>query len=194
VRWNRVFTGGPFVTLSASMAVRRREGTSQQLNRAEGGRGATNTTTSSSLNPDLQVTLRNGMNFSAGLSSRTQRAANNGNETKLDQDDVTGSFSYAFRLPTSISRSRKLIRSSLTVFSSNSKTCLLTPQDPECDIISDLRRRELRGGLDTDLMQILTGGFQFGYSVNDVRHLDGRTSQIFLMLSFQLSLFAADYR
>ena len=43
-------------------------------------------------------------------------------------------------------------------------------------------------------MQILTGGLQFGYSVNDVRHLDGRTSQIFLQLSFQLSLFAGDYR
>ncbi|MBA3318757.1 MAG: cell surface protein SprA [Gemmatimonadales bacterium] len=194
VRWNRVFTGGPFITLTASLAVRRREGTSQQLNRAEGSGGATSATLSSSLNPDLQVTLRNGMNFSAGLSSRSQRAENNGNQTNLDQDDVTGSFSYAFRLPASISRSRKLIRSSLTVFSSASQTCLLTPRAPECEVISDLRRRELRGGLDTDLMQILTGGFQFGYSVNDVRHLDGRTSQIFLMLSFQLSLFAADYR
>jgi hypothetical protein len=193
VRWNRVFTGGPFVTLSASLAVRRREGTSQQLT-AEGGRGATSTTISSSLNPDLQVTLRNGMNFSAGLTSRTQQVENNGNETKLDQDDLIGAFSYAFRLPGSISRSRKLIRSSLTLFSSNSKTCLLTPRDPECGVISDLRRREVRGGLDTDLMQTLTGGFQFGYSVNDVRHLDGRTSQIFLMLSFQLSLFASDYR
>ncbi len=194
VRWNRVFTGGPFVTASASMAIRRREGTSQQLNREGGGRGALSMTTSSSLNPDLQLTFRNGMNLSAGVASRTQRAVNNGNETKLDQDDITGSFSYAFRLPTAFSRTRKLIRSSLTVFSSNSTTCLLTPRDPECDVISDLRRREIRGGLDTDLMQILTGGFQFGYSINDVRHLDGRTSQLFLMLSFQLSLFAADYR
>jgi hypothetical protein len=57
-----------------------------------------------------------------------------------------------------------------------------------------VRRREIRGGLDTDLMQVLTGGLQFGYSVNDVRHLDRRTSQIFLILSFQLSLFAGDYR
>jgi hypothetical protein len=41
---------------------------------------------------------------------------------------------------------------------------------------------------------MLTAGLQFGYSINDVRHLDGRTSQIFLQLSFQLSLFAEDYR
>jgi hypothetical protein len=192
VRWNRFFTSGPFVNLSASFSVRRREGTSQQLNRT--GAGATSATLSSSLTPDLQFAFRNGINVSAALSSRSQRTENNGNATVLDQDDVTGSFSYAFRLPMYLSRTRKLVRSSLTVFSSSSQTCLLTSQDPECATISDVRRREIRGGLDTDLMQILTGGLQFGYSINDVRHLDGRTSQIFLLVSFQLSLFAGDYR
>jgi hypothetical protein len=192
VRWNRFFTAGPFVNIGASFSVRRREGTSQQLNRT--GEGATSATLSSSLSPDLQISFRNGINMSAALASRSQRTENNGNATELDQDDITGSFSYAFRLPRSISRTRKLVRSSVTVFSSNSQTCLLTSQDPTCSIISDVRRREVRGGLDTDLMQILTGGLQFGYSINDVRHLDGRTSQIFLLLSFQLSLFAGDYR
>ena len=191
LRWNRFFTGGPFVTLSASVAVRRREGTSQQLNRT--GPGALSATLSSSLNPDVQMTFRNGITLSAALSSRNQRSESNGNATVLDQDDLTGSFSYAFRLPLSISRTRKLVRSSLTLFTSTSQTCLLAAQAP-CSIISDIRRREVRGGLDTDLMQILTGGLQFGYSINDVRHLDGRTSQIFLLVSFQLSLFAGDYR
>ncbi|HEX2217300.1 MAG TPA: cell surface protein SprA [Gemmatimonadales bacterium] len=194
VRWNRIFTKGPITTVNASFGVRRREGTSVQLNREAGGIGATSATLSSSLTPDVQITLRNGMNFAAGLSSRTQRTENNGNATVLDQDDVTGSFSYSFRLPESISRSRKLIRSSVTLFASTSQTCLRTPTEPECAILSDLRRREVRGGLDTDLMQILTGGFQFGYSINEVRHLDGRTSQIFLQLSLQLSLFSGDYR
>jgi motility/secretion related protein SprA len=193
VRWNRVFTKGPLVTVSAAFGVRRREGTSQQL-RDGGGLGATSATISSSLTPDLQVTLRNGMSFSAGLSRRDQRTETNGNATLLDQDDVTGAFSYAFRLPTSISRTRKLIRSSLTLFSSSVRTCLLTVRDPECETVSDLRRREIQSGIDTDLMQMLTAGLQFGYSINDVRHLNGRTSQIFLQLSFQLSLFAEDYR
>jgi hypothetical protein len=162
------------------------------LNRT--GPGAASATLSSSLNPDLQMTLRNGMNFSAAHASRSQRTENNGNATVLDQDDLTGAFNYAFRLPQSISRTRKLVRSSLTLFSSNSQNCLITAQEPECSVISDVRRREIRGGLDTDLMQILTGGLQFGYSINDVLHLDRRTSQIFLLVSFQLSLFAGDYR
>ena len=57
-----------------------------------------------------------------------------------------------------------------------------------------MRRRELRGGLDTDLLQTLSGGLQVGYSLNDVRHLSRRTSQISIIASFQLSLFAGDYR
>jgi hypothetical protein len=194
VRWNRIFTKGPVTTLNATLGIRRREGTSQQLNREAGGAGAASATLSSSVTPDVQVTLRNGMNFSAGLSSRTQRTENNGNATLHDQDDLTGSFSYAFRLPASVSRARRLIRSSVTLFASTSQTCLQTPTEPECATLADLRRREIRAGLDTDLMQILTGGFQFGYSVNEVRHLDGRTSQIFLLLSLQLSLFSGDYR
>jgi hypothetical protein len=194
VRWNRVFTKGPFITLSASFGVRRREGTSQQLARPGGGAGVTSTTISSTVTPDLQMTFKNGMSLSGGLSKRHQRNENNGNATLLDQDDLTGAFGYAFRLPASISRSRRTLRSSFTLFSSTSQSCLLTQESAECTVVSDVRRHELRGGVDTDLMQILTGGFQFGYSINDVRHLDGRTSQIFLQLSFQLSLFSGDYR
>jgi hypothetical protein len=52
----------------------------------------------------------------------------------------------------------------------------------------------VRGGLDTDLLQTLSGGLQVGYSVNDARHLSRRTSQISIIASFQLSLFAGDYR
>jgi hypothetical protein len=57
-----------------------------------------------------------------------------------------------------------------------------------------VRRQEIRGGLDTDLAQILSGGLQFGYSINDAAHLSRRTSQVFLMLTFQLSLYAGDYK
>jgi hypothetical protein len=57
-----------------------------------------------------------------------------------------------------------------------------------------VRRRELRGAVDTDLLQTLSGGLQVGYSLNDARHLNRRTSQISIIASFQLSLFAGDYR
>lgn len=52
----------------------------------------------------------------------------------------------------------------------------------------------MRGGFDTDLMQTLSGGLEVDYSINDARHLSQRTSQISIIMSFQLSLFAGDYK
>ncbi len=123
-----------------------------------------------------------------------QRNASNGNETQLDQRDYTGSFNYAFRLPRSISRERKQVRSSVTVLSTTSRTCLLQRDVTACTVISDVTRQEFRGGLDADLLQTVSGGLQVGYSINDSRHLSRRTSQISIIASFQLSLFAGDYR
>jgi hypothetical protein len=56
-----------------------------------------------------------------------------------------------------------------------------------CTTISDVVRRELRGGLDTDVVSSLTAGLQVGYSINESRHLNQRTSQISLLASFQWS-------
>jgi hypothetical protein len=134
------------------------------------------------------------MALSVGFSSRSQRMENNGNSTLLDQDDLTASFNHSFRLPFAIGRVRKQVRSSLTALTSKSLTCLERRTEVDCTVTSDVRRQEIRGGLDTDLAQILSGGLQFGYSINDAAHLSRRTSQVFLMLTFQLSLYAGDYK
>jgi hypothetical protein len=134
------------------------------------------------------------MAVTAALSSRSQRTESNGNATVLDQDDITASFNYAFALPAAISRSRKRVRSNLTAVSSKTLTCLEQGLTTDCTVVSDVRRQEMRAGLDTDLLKTVSGGFQFGYSINDARHLSRRTSQIFLLLSAQLSLYAGDYR
>jgi hypothetical protein len=193
LRWTRTFSGGPFTLIAAGVGARYREGTSTQPRVGE-GTGARSATSSSTLTPDLQFAFRNGLSLSAGLSTRSQRTENNGNATVLDQDDITGTLTYTFALPASISRSRKRVRSNLTALSSKTLTCLEERGDPECIVVSDLRREEIRGGLDTDLLKTVSGGLQFGYSINDARHLSRRTSQIFLLLSLQLSLYAGDYR
>jgi hypothetical protein len=188
----RTFSGGALNLISAGAGLRRREGTSTQP--SGGQEGARSATFSSAFTPDLQLTFRNGLGLSATLSARSQRTENNGNATVLDQDDITGSLTYAFAVPTWISRSRKRVRSTLTALSSKTLTCLEQGGVPDCTVASDVRRQEIRGGLDTDLLKTVSGGFQFGYSLNDARHLSRRTSQIFLLLSLQLSLYAGDYR
>ena len=192
VRWSRTFRGGPLALLAVGTTFRRREGRSVQGNRA--GAPALSSIESYSLTPDVQVGLRNGMSLTVGLNALDQENLSNGNETRLDQDDLTGAFNYSFRLPRSISRLRKQVRSSVTLFKTNARTCLQQRGLASCVIISDVSRRELRGGLDTDLAQTVSAGLQMGYSLNDSRHLSRRTSQISIIASVQLSLFAGDYR
>ncbi|HJR15522.1 MAG TPA: cell surface protein SprA [Gemmatimonadales bacterium] len=192
VRWSRTFGGGPLTTLAAGAGLRHRRGTSTQP--SGGGTVATSAISSYSLTPDLQLSFRNGLALTLGMATRSQRTENNGNATELDQDDLTGSLNYSFALPAAISRIRKQVRSTLTALSSKTRTCLQQGSDPECMVVSDVRRQEIRGGLDTDLLKTVSGGLQFGYSISDARHVSRRTSQIFMLLTFQLSLYAGDYR
>jgi hypothetical protein len=192
VRWSQTFRSGPFTLLALGTGYRRREGSSVQANRS--GPSALTSLSSRSITPDVQFGFRNGMAVTLGVNVLDQDNLQNGNETRLDQNDVTGSFNYAFRLPRSVSRARKQVRSSLTYLQTAAKTCLEQGTTTDCIVISDVRRREVRGGLDTDLLQTVSGGLQVGYSVNDARHLSRRTSQISIIASFQLSLFAGDYR
>jgi hypothetical protein len=192
LRWSQVFRGGPLAQVSLGTAVRRRDGRSVQANLA--GPPALTAIRSLSINPDLQVGFRNGIQLAMGLTALTQHNASNGNETLLDQDDLTGSLNYSFRLPRSLSRQRKQARSSLTVTSASTRTCLQHRTETDCTVISDVQRKEFRAGIDTDLMQMLSAGLQAGYTINDAKHLSRRTSQISIIASFQLSLFAGDYK
>jgi hypothetical protein len=192
LRWTHTFTGGPLTLIAAGAGVRRREGISTQPSIDQFG--AVSATSSRTVTPDLQLAFRNGLALALGLSARSQRTENNGNATLLDQDDITGSVNYSFALPGSVSRGRKMVRSAVTALSSKTSSCLDRSGIPGCTIVSDVRRREIRVGFDTDLRSTVSGGLQFGYSLNDARHLSQRTSQIFLLLSLQLSLYAGDYR
>jgi hypothetical protein len=192
LRWTRTFGGGPLTLVAAGAGIRHRRGTSSQP--SGGGTVATSAISSYSLTPDVQLSFRNGLALTFGLATRSQRTENNGNATELDQDDLTGSLNYSFALPAAISRVRKRVRSNLTALSSKTLTCLEQGGDPTCIVVSDLRRQEIRGGLDTDLLKTVSGGLQFGYSISDARHVSRRTSQIFLLMTFQLSLYAGDYR
>ena len=191
LRWARTFGKGPLSLIAAGAGLRRRSGTSTQ---PSVGGTATSAISSYSLTPDLQLSFRNGLALTMSLGTRSQRTENNGNATELDQDDLLGSVNYSFPLPAAISRLRKQVRSTLTALSSKTLTCLEQRDDPGCIVVSDVRRQEIRGGLDTDLLKTVSGGLQFGYSISDARHVNRRTSQIFLLLNFQLSLYAGDYR
>jgi hypothetical protein len=191
MRFTQNIKSGPISLVTAGLGFRRREGSTLQPG---AGGNARTATFSSSLTPDLQLGLRNGMVLLLGYNSNSQRNENNGNTTESDQNDLTGTFSYVFRLPGSISRLRKQVSASLIGIYSSGVTCLTRADQPECQTISDTKRTELRGSLDTDLLKLMRGGVQFGYTVSDARHLNRRISQIYFAITMQLSLYAGDYR
>lgn len=192
VRWSHSFRSSPLTVLAVGTGFRRRRGSSVQGDLS--GRPALSSIASSSITPDLQIGLRNGITVTMGLGDVSQQSLSNGNETQLDQKDLNATLTYAFRMPRSINRARKPVRSSFSFLNSLARSCIRQGSQLTCEVISDVRRRELRGGLDTDISQTLSGGLQVNYSVSDARQLSRRTSQISIIASFQLSLFAGDYR
>ncbi|MEO8294157.1 MAG: cell surface protein SprA [Gemmatimonadota bacterium] len=191
VRFTQNLKSGPISLITAGVGFRRREGSTLQP--SVNGNAITSTL-SSSVSPDVQFGFRNGLVVLLGYNSQQQHNENNGNTTRSDQTDATGTLSYVFRLPGSVSRLRKQVSASLVTILSQGTTCLSRPDQPGCSTISDTRRTEIRGGMDTDLLKLMRGGIQFGYTLNDARHLNRRISQIFFAITMQISLYAGDYR
>jgi len=193
IRWTQSLGSGPVTLIGIGTSYRRREGATVQPSTVAGN-ASININNSSSLSPNLQLVFRNGlsMNVAYGKTDGTSRSG--GNTTEADDRNITATLSYSFRLPQNISRRRKLVRASLFALDFSRTQCLLLRGGSECTTVSDVRRQEVRGDVNTDISQLLTAGFQFSYTINDVKHLNRRTSQIQFTLSFQLSLFSRDLR
>lgn len=191
VRFSRSLAAGPLSLLQAGVAFRQREGTTTQ---PAGPTIARSAISSSAVTPDLQLGFRNGLVVGLGYNDISQRNENNGNVTATDQSDISANLSYAFRLPSSVSRLRKQVTASVNALYSKAVTCLQQPTQPECTTISDTRRTELRGTLDTELLAIMRGGLAFGYNINEARNLNRKVSQIFISIYLTLSLYAGQYQ
>ena len=189
VRWTRAFRGhGPFALMALGVALRKRQGTTTQPSGV--GAPVQTLTRSTSFTPDLSLSLRNGVGLNAAYNSVDQSAVGGGNTTSSEQHDLTAAVNYAFLLPQSFGRDRKQVRTSISALLSTNTSCLTLASGGPCATISDLRRQEFRGGLDTDFTRTFSAGAQISYSVTDARYLDQKTQQIILLLNFTLSLFS----
>ncbi len=193
IRWSQTFRHGPIALIGVGTSYRKREGTSTQPG-AEGSDPVTSALNSSSFAPDLQVNLRNGVSISARLSNAHQQQTDNGTDRNTDQNNFSGQVNYSFRMPAAFSRARKQVQSQLLVSTTTSLSCLQRFADSTCQALSDVRTQEVRASLRTDVLRTLTGNFEIGYAINDARHLDRKTQNIYLLVTFSLSLFSNDYR
>ena len=192
LRWARAFRRGALAQVTLGATVRDRQGTTRLP--VAGGTTALQATESEAWTRDLQLGLRNGLVVRVGYNTTDQRNESNGNTTRLESDEVLGTLNFSFRLPEGLAKSRRLIRTSATARFMSNSSCLDRPTLDECQVISDVFRRDLLLTLDTDLGRLLTGSLQGSWAVNDAKHLNRRTNQLILTVGFTLSLFAGDFR
>ncbi len=193
LRWTRGFAGGPLAQVALGATVRDRQGTTR-LAAQGGGEPARQATASEVWTRDLQVGFRNGLVVRFGYNTTDQETASNGNITVLDNDELVGTLNYSFRVPGSVSRSRRVIRTTLTGRLTNNTSCLERRTTVECEVVTDIYRRDVLLTLDTDLGRIMTGSLQGNWAINDAKHLNRRSNQLILTAGFSLSLFAGDFR
>ncbi len=189
-RWTQTLQRGLLTVVSLSTNIRKRSGQTVLPSTATNALSLTETSTWTN---DLQLTFRKGFSLTLGYGTSSDERQSNGTTTLGNGEDLTANLIYLFRLPGNISSARKQVRVSINALSSKSEACLDLPDESECLGISDTRRKTLRAGIDTDILSILTGGFQAAYVLNDVRQLNRKTEQLTLSLTFQLSLFSGDY-
>ncbi|MGH7586366.1 MAG: hypothetical protein ACREMH_08985 [Gemmatimonadales bacterium] len=192
LRWARSFRRGPLAQFSLGASVRDRQASTRLP--VIGGAPALQATESENRTRDLQFGFRNGLLLRVGYNTSDQRTQSNGNLTQQENDEVIGTINFAFQLPQSVSQSRRTIRVSTVARLANNTSCLDQPTTDDCQVISDVYRRDLLLTLDTDLGRLLTGSLQGSWAVNDAKHLNRRTNQLILTVGFTLSLFAGDFR
>jgi len=189
-RWTKPLRKGPVALVGISTSYRQRNGSTELPSTAANAVSNTQTSTWSN---DLSLGFRNGMNLTLGYGTAGDQRLSNGTTTTGKGQDITANLIYTFRMPGAISSGRKQIRASINGLSSKSLSCIDLPDTSGCLNVSDVRRQTLRAGIDTDILQILTGGLQMAYAVNEARQVNRKTSQLTLSMTFQLSLFSGDY-
>jgi hypothetical protein len=191
VRWTRAIGRGPISSFGVGVQVQDREAVGVQPSLT--GSVVRSVTQSNGVTPDAQLGFRNGLSLSGSYAILNQLTSQRGSRTEYAQRNLSGRMSYSFDLP-GRAASRRRVRSSASALLSTITNCLQIPGQDRCDTLSDSRRQEYRAGLDTDFNKMLSGGLQFSYSINEARDLSQKNSQVLIIASLQLSLFAGDYR
>jgi hypothetical protein len=193
LRWNKVLRRGPITVLGLGTTIRSREGTTVSTSAAG---DAVARTTNVYFNPDMLLSLRNGATANLSFSRNGTVTEGNANRTETVSDLWSGTLTQSIRLPASLSAARRPLRASMTGQNSTSTTCLLLSTQPGqgCRLVADIRRFLISGGITTSLLPTAEAGLNLQYVSNDIRHLDQKTTQLSIVMSFRLQLSSGDLR
>ncbi|MEO5800509.1 MAG: hypothetical protein ABIS00_13810 [Gemmatimonadales bacterium] len=187
VSWSRVFQKGPFSLVTLSSYLRQREGSSRTP-LLDGQSAALSATKTRSVGPDLRVTMRNGVIIQGSATVDRSESQDNGNIRRANTDIYSGELYWSVRMPRALSGLRKPLRTRLSATVRSNNDCLVRAAAELCELVSDIRGRDLRGSFEADVFGHVTGGLVFGWVVNDLRYLDRKTSNISAAINFNIPL------
>jgi hypothetical protein len=144
--------------------------------------------------PTITLVWPGGVTTSASYSGAKSDRITSGNTINTDQSEWRGTLGFGFRPPESLIRMRSQIRTNVSFNASKRAVCLTRAGSDECRSVSDSRRRQLTIRLDAGLSEMLRGGANLNYVVNDLRHTSDRLSQIVFSIFLDLRLFAGELR
>jgi hypothetical protein len=187
VRWSRTLRG-PLSYIELSTRLREREASSLIPSSLPDQDPAIISQQTSTFEPSGRLTFRNGLSIRGQASVERGTGLNNGNLTLRQGDRISGSIEWGFRLPRWASPLRKRLSTSIQGSTLTQIDCLQTDLEDECEPISDFRRMDLSGTVETEVVSDVKGGFTVRYSLLDLRHIDRKTATINLSLTLSVPL------
>ena len=183
--WSQTFSQGPILRISAAAGMQRDQATSSTP--FSDGSGATATSDTRRLVPDVTVMLRNAATIRLNAQFDRTSASYAGNQTETDATTVSGNLSWSVRMPRFLSGQRRNLTTDLTISQNSSSSCiqrtsnsLAGGSDSTCAITYELSRFEARTGFTASLAHAIRAGLNFSYVHNAVTSLRQITSTITL--------------
>ena len=155
---------------------------------------ATTANETRSISPSVTLTLANSIITGLQYSQTNAEARRTGNLTNSDQSGWLANMRFGFRVPRWLARLRSRIATELSYNSNVSTVCLIRTSAPECIVVSDSRRSEIRLGMDTGFSPSVRGGASFTRLVTDQRHTSSKFSQMVFTIFAQINFLAGQIR
>lgn len=181
VRWSRSNIG-PLVLLTLSGNVRDRNVQNSVPTFDSQTPPSLNVTASRSYRPDIALFFRNGVRLNGSLETTDGDRLANGRHTLRDELRWNATVEWSLKLPASVSGLRKPLTTSLSGNGFTSRECLQDADDGSCQPISDIRRQSVTLSFGADVVGSVRGELAGAYVLNELRHLDRKTSTMSLSL------------
>ncbi len=192
VTFARSINRGPLLLLRSGVTLRKQ--TAEARNPLVGASGSTQLSSESrSFQPDLLLSFRGNLSLRGDAGSERRTTALNGNVTHEDNMRYSGVVDWSVSLPARLSSLRKSLLTQVTVVRLENLSCLERGAEG-CVPYSDVRQWDVRTTLSTDLRGSVRAGFQLGWVLNDIRHLQRKSSNLSLSVSFSMPLSSLDFQ